>query len=207
VQGLVVHQHRNAEPRLLHRPLLGGVDVAGGLLGVAVDRAVVGAGGGVDHLGGLQALAVGRARDLAQAVGEVLAGLDRRELALGVWILALVSQMPISWAAFSSSVMRESRSRTRSSIGWVGSLYSGLLRLGGRRGGAGEGRGRGGQGGQADAERAAGDGLAHDLFRFPTMERTVGRTVAALLADVERQYGRQRSDHSSFLWYRSHFIA
>jgi hypothetical protein len=104
-------------------PLLGGVGVAGGLLGVAaLDRAVVGAGGGVDHRGGLEALAVGRARDLAQAVGEVLAGLSGEKSPSGVWILALVSQMPISWAAFSSSVIRPSRSLTRASTLWVGSL-------------------------------------------------------------------------------------
>ena len=49
------------------------------------------------------------------------------------------------------------------------------------RGGAGHRRGRGGQGGQADAQGAAGDGLAHDLFRFPhdgTDRRTDGGGVA-----------------------------
>ena len=82
VQGLVVHQHRDAQAGLLDGPLLGGVGVAGGVLGVAADRAVLGPGGGVDDLGGLEAPAVGRARDLAQAIGEVLRRLFRRELAL-----------------------------------------------------------------------------------------------------------------------------
>ncbi len=79
VQPLLVHHHRNAEPGVLHRPVLGGVGVVGGLLGAATN-----------HLGGagragpcarlLHGAPVGGAGDLADAVGEVLLGVGKREL-------------------------------------------------------------------------------------------------------------------------------
>jgi hypothetical protein len=168
VQGFVVHQHRNAQAGAFHRPFLGGVGVAGGFLGVAADRAVVGAGGGVDHRGGLEALAVGRARDLAQAVGEVLAGLFGRELALGGLDLGL--GQPDADQLGGLFLQRHSREQVaHPQLDRLGRIL--VDRFAGGRRGAGQGRGRGGQGGQADAERTAGDGLAaHDLFASPLMD-------------------------------------
>ncbi len=79
VQRLLVHDQGDAEPGLLDRPFLRGVDVARGILGTAID----GSGGGTRGGALGDRAAVIRARDLAEAIGEVLARLLRVEFAFG----------------------------------------------------------------------------------------------------------------------------
>ncbi len=203
VQGLVVHQQRDAQARLLHGPLLGGVGVARRLLGVAVDRAVVGAGRRVDHRGGLGALAVGRTRDLAQAIGEVLAGLLRRELALGGLdpVLGEPDADQLGGLLFQRHAGEQVLDPGVDRLGGV--LVERLvgLGLGGPVGGLHEARHGGGrQRREARAEQAAGEGGGH-----PFVSRGCAMAGGSGAAFVKALW-RQLSDHSRRKWYRSHFV-
>ena len=166
VQGLVVHQQGNAQAGLFPGPLLGGVDVAGGLDGVAALGAVLGAGGGVDHGGGLEAPAVGRARDLAQAIGEALAGGLGREVAFRRLDGGL--GQPDADQLRGLFLDRHAAQQVLDpGVDRLGRILVERLAATALQGGHGHARGgRGGDGGEARAEQAAGDGLCH-LVRFP----------------------------------------
>ena len=104
VQRLLVHQDRDAEPRVLDRPMLRGVDIVRGLAGIAVDGSAMAPAAPFER--GNTAL-VGRTGHPADPVREGLRRrLPERSGRRRSGPSDLCSQMVIIWATFSSSVMR-----------------------------------------------------------------------------------------------------
>ena len=114
MQRFLMHQDRDSEPGLLHRPTLGSVDIFGGVARIAVDGASSCPGRAVRSD---DAALVGWASDLSQSVGKILRCFLRRKAAVVCLDFPFCSQTLISCATFSSRVIRDSKSSTRRSTG------------------------------------------------------------------------------------------
>ena len=119
VQRLLVHQDRDAEPRVLDRPMLRGIDIFGGLARVAIDGRAAAPAAPFD--GGDAAL-VGRTGDPPMPFGKSLRRALGREAAVGGLDLRLCSQTVSAARPSRRASCARAGPRRAVRTGWRGSL-------------------------------------------------------------------------------------